>query len=271
MSGKIAAAPHDLARESIRLRDAAAEVESIARTLRLPLPAMPAAVRGRIEGELGWALVALSQISGALLDEAGGVARRRRLFEQAGEGGFSAALGGYLNAIDHATDPWLDGLERVLVAPRYVRFGTWVHAYTYVNKYGTVVNVDKHWRDLPDKLMKERPVFAGIGEDSALVKGVKIAGRAGIVLTFVSGGLGEWEEDKNLPTAERAAKSVVVGGSEAGGAWAGAWGGAEVGGTIGGFAGPEGAVVGGVVGGLVGGFAGSQLGHSLGHAISSLL
>jgi hypothetical protein len=192
------------------------------------------------------------------------------LFEKAGEGGLAVALGGYLSAIDNVTNPWLDGFERVLVAPRYVRFGTWVRAYSYVNRYGTPVNVGKHWRDLPNKLMKERPVFAGIAEDSAIAKGVKVAGRLGIVLTFVSGGLDEWERDRNMGTTARVASAVTVGATTAGGALAGAETGAVFGATIGSFAGPEGTVVGGVVGGLVGGFAGSKLGEGIGHAITHL-
>jgi hypothetical protein len=245
-------------------------VESIARTLRLPLPAMPAAVKGHVEGELGWALVALSQLSGALMDEAGGVATRGQLFARAGEGGLAVALGGYLSAIDQVTDPWLEGLERVLMAPRYVRFGAWVRAYSYVNKYGTEVNVGKHWRDLPNKLMKERPVFAGIGEDSALMKGVKIAGRAGVVLTFVSSGLNEWEHDQNMSTTQRVASAVTVGASTAGGAVAGAEAGAFAGAAFGSAVPLVGTVAGGVAGALIGGFVGSYSGQVVGHFVVGL-
>jgi hypothetical protein len=213
---------------------------------------------------------ALSQLSGALLDEAGNASRRGTLFDLAGEGGFTVALGGYLGTLERYTNPWLDGLERVLIAPRYVRFGTWVRAYTYVNRYGTVVNVDKHWRNLPNKLMEEKPVFAGIGEGSKLVRGIKIAGRAGAVLTFVTSGLEEWEADEGDSTPTRVAKTVVTAGTTTGGAIAGAEAGGEFGATIGSFVGPEGTVIGGVGGALVGGFVGSRAGHAVGHAISSI-
>ena len=268
MSGRIAAAPSQLTGVSRKLKDAAVEVQSVSTSLRAPLPPMPGDVRGHVEGELGWALVALSQLVGALIDEAGNASRRGNLFELAGEGGFTAALGGYLGALERYTDPWIDGLEKVLIAPRYVRFGTWVRAYTYVNKYGTVVNVDRHWRNLPNKLMEEKPVFAGIGEDSKLVKGVKIAGRAGAVLTFVTSGLEEWEADQKDSTDTRVAKTVVVAGATTGGALAGAEIGAGIGASAGSVVPLVGTAAGGVVGGLVGGFAGSEGGKAVGHLIT---
>lgn len=266
----ISAVPTDLGAEGRRLADAASEVQQISVRLRAPLPAMPADVAAYVEAELGGTQVALAQIAGGLLDEAAVAGCRGQLFEAAGEGGLDVALGGALGTVEQLTNPWVDGLERVLIAPRYVRFGTWVTAYSYVNRYGTVVNVGRHWRNLPNKVMDEKPVFAGIGEDSAYVKGARIAGRASVALTFVTSGLDEWN-DTSGGTTERLAKSGAVGTATAGGAWAGAEMGAMAGATIGSAVPLVGTAVGGVVGGLVGAFVGSEGGSIVGHFLAGHL
>jgi len=264
---KIAADPHDLSREATRLRNAAAEVDTIIGPLKANLPPMPAPVRTHVEGELGWAMVALQQFGFALVDEGARVDTRSRLFEKAGEGGLAAALAGFLGALDRVSDPMVTAFERTLTAPRYVRFGTWVRAYQYVNKYGTTVKVGKHWRNLSNKWMQERQVFSAIGEDSKLAKAVDAAGKAGVALAFVAAGFEEYEEDRDVSEARRIADSAAVGASTAGGAWAGAEAGGELGATIGSFAGPEGTVIGGVIGGVGGGIVGSKVGHDIGHFI----
>lgn len=266
--GKIAANPRDLSGEAKRLRNAAAQVDTIINPLKSALPPMPPGVKYHVEGELGWAMVALQQFGFALIEMGGSVDTRSNLFDRAGEGGLAVALGGYLGAFEQFSGPAMDAFERTITAPRYVRFGTWVRAYQYVNKYGTTVNVGKHWRDLPNKYMKERQVFSAIGEDSKLAKAVKVAGKASIALSFVAAGFEQYEEDRHASTARRVGDAVAVGGATAGGAWAGAEGGAEAGATIGSFVGPEGTVVGGVIGGVGGGIVGSKVGHAVGHFIA---
>ncbi len=269
-AGKIAANPNDLSGEARRLRAAAGEIDAAVRPLVGNLPPMPGPVQAHVEGELGFAMVALSQLAIALNGEGASVDSRGKMFERAGEGGLAIALGGYLTALDQVGGPLTDAFERTLMAPRYVRFGTWVRAYQYVNKYGTVVNVGKHWRNLPNKFMNEKQVFQSIGEDSKFAKAADAAGKAGIALSFAAGGFEEWEQDAGESTPRRVVNSVAVGATTAGGAWAGAESGAMIGGTIGSFVGPEGTVVGGFIGGVGGGIAGSKIGHAVGHFITHL-
>ena len=160
----------------------------------------------------------------------------------------------YLRKADPYIGAGTDGFKRALMRPRYVRFGTWVRGYSYVNKHGTVVEVGKHWRDLPNKSMPEKPVFAGIAEDSKLVKGAEFAEGAGLALTFATSAYDEWGADRNDSTVVRATKTVTVATTTTGGALVGAEVGAEWGASAG-------MILGGPVGGAVGGVAGAVVGR----------
>lgn len=101
------------------------------------------------------------------------------------------------------------------------------------------------------------------------------ASRAGGVLTGVTAGFAQWNEDSkrhpDMGTGEQLTRAGVSGGTTAGGAALGAKGGAAAGAAIGSLAGPAGTVVGGVVGGIAGGIAGSELGSALGDGVNNMM
>ena len=100
----------------------------------------------------------------------------------------------------------------------------------------------------------------------------KWAGRAGGVLTAVTSGWQQWQDDSDDPsldTGERVDRAATSGATTAAGAWAGAQGGAWIGGAIGTAICPGvGTVIGGALGGLVGGVGGALAGDAVGDFVN---
>ncbi|WP_010523966.1 hypothetical protein [Nesterenkonia sp. F] len=108
------------------------------------------------------------------------------------------------------------------------------------------------------------PKAGKAGAFSTASKVSSFATKAGGGLTFITGTVGQWNEDSaehpQMKGGEKLARSFTVGGGAAVGGWAGAKAGAAAGAAIGSlFPGP-GTAIGAVAGGIIGGIAGSTLG-----------
>lgn len=119
------------------------------------------------------------------------------------------------------------------------------------------------------------PKAGKAGAFSTASKVGSFATKAGGALTFVTGTVGQWNEDSSrhpdMEVAEQSTRAATVGGATMAGGWAGAKAGAAAGAAIGSlFPGP-GTAIGAVAGSVIGGVAGSALGKELGEAAKGTL
>lgn len=119
------------------------------------------------------------------------------------------------------------------------------------------------------------PKAGKAGAFSTASKVSSFATKTGGALTFVTGTVGQWNEDSakhpQMNGGEKLARSVTVGGGAAVGGWAGAKAGAAAGAAIGSlFPGP-GTAIGAVAGGVIGGIAGSAVGKEIGEAAKGMI